>query len=121
MKVVIGDKGNETDIYESKIVKDDWDVPEEINIKEDDEEGIWFDPQSNIADNDEESVDNAIAMIYNPNSKNSVMDNFVRTDIQINANSTNGIGIYAKRGTIKLLNDITDDKIKETAPIMSSI
>lgn len=114
MKIVIGDKGNETDIYESKIVKDDWDVPEEINIKEDDEEGIWFDPQSNIADNDEESVDNAIAMIYNPNSKNSVMDNFVRTDIQINANSTNGIGIYAKRGTIKLLNDITDDKIKDS-------
>lgn len=113
MKIVIGDKGNETDIYESKIVKDDWDVPEEINIKEDDEEGIWFDPQSNIADNDEESVDNAIAMIYNPNSKNSVMDNFVRTDIQINANSTNGIGIYAKSGTIKLLNDITDTEIKD--------
>lgn len=39
MKIVIGDKGNETDIYESKIVKDDWDVPEEINIKEDDERG----------------------------------------------------------------------------------
>ncbi|WP_456058111.1 autotransporter outer membrane beta-barrel domain-containing protein [Campylobacter hominis] len=117
MKVVIGDKGNETDIYESKIVKDDWDVLEEIDIKEDDEEGKEFYPQSNIEDNednDERSVDNAIAMIYNPNSKNSVMDNFVRTDIQINANSTNGIGIYAKRGTIKLLNDITDDKIKDS-------
>lgn len=116
MKVVIGDKGNETDIYESKIVKDDWDVPEEINIKEDDEEGIEFYPQSNIEDNednDERSVDNAIAMIYNPNSKNSVMDNFVRTDIQINANSTNSIGIYAKRGTIKLLNEITDTEIKD--------
>lgn len=114
MKVVIGDKGNETDIYESKIVKDDWDVLEEIDIKEDDEEGKEFYPQSNIEDNednDERSVDNAIAMIYNPNSKNSVMDNFVRTDIQINANSTNGIGIYAKSGTMKLLNEITDDEI----------
>lgn len=114
MKIVIGDKGNETDFYESKIVKDNWDEPEEINnIKEDDEEGIWFDSQSNITDNDDKSVDNAIAMIYNPNSKNSVMDNFVRTDIQINANSTNGIGIYAKRGTIKLLNEITDTEIKD--------
>lgn len=113
MKIVIGDKGNETDIYESKIVKDDWDVPEEINIKEDDEEGVWFDSQSNITGNDKKSVDNAIAMIYNPNSKNSVMDNFVRTDIQINANSTNGIGIYAKSGTIKLLNEITDTEIKD--------
>ena len=115
MKIVIGDKGNETDFYESKIVKDNWDEPEEINnIKEDDEVGVWFDSQSNIKDNDDKSVDNAIAMIYNPNSKNSVMDNFVRTDIQINANSTNGIGIYAKSGTIKLLNDITDDKIKDS-------
>lgn len=114
MKVVIGDKGNETDFYESKIVKGNQDEPEEINIKEDDEDGIWFDYQSNIDDNDEESVDNAIAMIYNPNSENSVMDNFVRTDIQINAHSTNGIGIYAKRGTIKLLNDITDDDIKNS-------
>lgn len=117
MKVVIGDKGNETDIYESKIVKDDWDVLEEIDIKEDDEEGKEFYPQSNIEDNednDERSVDNAIAMIYNPNSKNSVMDNFVRTDIQINANSTNGIGIYAKSGTIKLLDDIADDDIKNS-------
>ena len=114
MKVVIGDKGNETDFYESKIVKGNQDEPEEINIKEDDEDGIWFDYQSNIDDNDEESVDNAIAMIYNPNSENSVMDNFVRTDIQINAHSTNGIGIYAKSGTIKLLNDITDDKIKDS-------
>lgn len=113
MKIVIGDKGNETDIYESKIVKDDWDVPEEINIKEDDEDGVWFDSQSNITGNDDKSVDNAIAMIYNPNSKNSVMDNFVRTDIQINANSTNGIGIYAKSGTIKLLNEITDTEIKD--------
>lgn len=113
MKIVIGDKGNETDIYESKIVKDDLDVPEEINIKEDDEEGVWFDSQSNITGNDKKSVDNAIAMIYNPNSKNSVMDNFVRTDIQINANSTNGIGIYAKSGTIKLLNEITDTEIKD--------
>lgn len=114
MKVVIGDKGNETDFYESKIVKGNQDEPEEINIKKDDEDGIWFDYQSNIDDNDEESVDNAIAMIYNPNSENSVMDNFVRTDIQINAHSTNGIGIYAKSGTIKLLNDITDDKIKDS-------
>lgn len=114
MKVVIGDKGNETDIYESKIVKDDWDALKEIDIKEDDEEGVWFDSQSNIKGNDDKSVDNAIAMIYNPNSKNSVMDNFVRTDIQINANSTNGIGIYAKRGTIKLLNEITDDEIEKS-------
>ena len=53
-------------------------------------------------------------MVYNPNSKNSVMDNFVRTDIQINANSTNSIGIYAKSGTIKLLNEITDDEIKDS-------
>lgn len=117
MKVVIGDKGNETKDYESKIVKDDWDVPEEIDIKKDDEDGALFSSQSNIEDNednDKRSVDNAIAMIYNPNSKNSVMDNFVRTDIQINANSTNGIGIYAKSGTIKLLNDITDDEIKNS-------
>lgn len=114
MKVVIGDKGNETDFYESKIVKGNQDEPEEINIKEDDEDGIWFDYQSNIDDNDEESVDNAIAMIYNPNSKNSVMDNFVRTDIQINANSTNGIGIYAKSGEIRLLDNIADDDIKNS-------
>ena len=113
MKVVIGDKGNETDIYESKIVKESQDEPK-VDIKEDAEEGKKFDPQSNIAGNNKKSVDNAIAMIYNPNSKNSVMDNFVRTDIQINANSTNGIGIYTKRGTIKLLNDITDDKIKDS-------
>lgn len=112
MKVVIGDKGNETDIYESKIVKESQDEPK-VDIKEDDEEGKEFDPQSNIAGKDEKSVDNAIAMIYNPNSKNSVMDNFVRTDIQINANSTNGIGIYAKKGTIKLLNEITDTEIKD--------
>lgn len=114
MKVVIGDKGNETKDYESKIVKDDWDVPEEIDIKEDDEDGALFYSQSNITGNDEKSVDNAIAMIYNPNSKKSVMDNFVRTDIQINANSTNGIGIYAKSGTIKLLDDIADDDIKNS-------
>lgn len=114
MKVVIGDKGNETKYYESKIVKDDWDVPEEIDIKEDDEDGALFYSQSNITGNDEKSVDNAIAMIYNPNSKKSVMDNFVRTDIQINANSTNGIGIYAKSGTIKLLDDIADDDIKNS-------
>ncbi|EPH10058.1 hypothetical protein HMPREF9309_00363 [Campylobacter ureolyticus ACS-301-V-Sch3b] len=112
MKIVIGDKGNETDIYESKIVKDSQDEPK-VDIKEDGEEGKKFDPQSNIEDNDKRSVDNAIAMIYNPNSKNSVMDNFVRTDIQINANSTNGIGIYAKSGTIKLLNEITDTEIKD--------
>ena len=114
MKIVIGDKGNETDTYESKIVKDNLDELEEIDIKEDDEEGKEFDPQSNITGNDERSVDNAIAMIYNPNSKNSVMDNFIRTDIQINANSTNGVGIYAKSGTIKLLNEITDDKIQDS-------
>lgn len=113
MKIVIGDKGNETDTYKSKIVKESQDEPK-VDIKEDDEEGKKFDPQSNIAGNNKKSVDNAIAMIYNPNSKNSVMDNFVRTDIQINANSTNGIGIYAKSGTIKLLNEITDDKIKDS-------
>lgn len=112
MKVVIGDKGNETKDYESKIVKDDWDVPEEIDIKEDDEDGALFENQSDIAeDNNVRSVYNAIAMIYNPNSKNSVMDNFVRTDIQINANSTNGIGIYAKSGEIRLLDNIADDEI----------
>lgn len=111
MKIVIGDKGNETDTYESKIVTE---IQDELYIKFEDEEGKKFDPQSNIADNDKRSVDNAIAMIYNPNSKNSVMDNFVRTDIQINANSTNGIGIYAKSGTIKLLNDITDDEIENS-------
>ena len=110
MKIVIGDKGNETDTYESKIVTE---IQDELYIKFEDEEGKKFDPQSNIADNDKRSVDNAIAMIYNPNSKNSVMDNFVRTDIQINANSTNGIGIYAKSGTIKLLNEITDTEIKD--------
>ena len=112
MKIVIGDKGNETDTYKSKIVKESQDEPK-VDIKEDDEEGKKFDPQSNIAGNNKKSVDNAIAMIYNPNSKNSVMDNFVRTDIQINANSTNGIGIYAKSGTIKLLNEITDTEIKD--------
>lgn len=113
MKIVIGDKGNETDTYESKIVKDSQDEPE-VDIKKDDEEGKKFKSQSNIADNDVRSVDNAIAMIYNPNSKNSVMDNFVRTDIQINANSTNGIGIYAKSGEIRLLDDIADDEIKDS-------
>ena len=110
MKIVIGDKGNETDTYESKIVTEIQDEPK-VDIKFEDEEGKKFDPQSNIADNDERSVDNAIAMIYNPNYKNSVMDNFVRTDIQINANSTNGIGIYAKSGKIELSNDIADDAI----------
>lgn len=34
-----------------------------------------------------------------------------RTDIQINANSTNGIGIYAKNGTIKLSGENNDAKI----------
>ena len=111
MKIVIGDKGNETDTYESKIVTE---IQDELYIKFEDEEGKKFDPQSNITGNDEKSVDNAIAMIYNPNSKKSVMDNFVRTDIQINANSTNGIGIYAKSGTIKLLDDIADDDIKNS-------
>ncbi|MCZ6155357.1 autotransporter outer membrane beta-barrel domain-containing protein [Campylobacter ureolyticus] len=113
IKIVIGDKENETDTYESKIVKDTQDEPK-IDVKEDNEDGKKFDPQSNIAGNDERSVDNAVAMVYNPNSKNSVMDNFVRTDIQINANSTNSIGIYAKSGTIKLLNEITDDEIKDS-------
>lgn len=113
MKIVIGDKGNETDTYESKIVKDSQDEPK-VDIKEDDKEGKKFDSQSNMAGNDEKSVDNAIAMIYNPNSKNSVMDNFVRTDIQINANSTNGIGIYAKSGEIRLLDNIADDEIKNS-------
>lgn len=113
MKVVIGDKGNKTNVYESKIVKYSQDEPK-VDIKKDDEEGKKFDSQSNITGNDKKSVDNAIAMIYNPISENSVMDNFVRTDIQINANSTNGIGIYAKKGTIKLLNEITDDEIKKS-------
>lgn len=36
MKIVIGDKGNETDTYESKIVKDSQDEPE-VDIKKDDE------------------------------------------------------------------------------------
>lgn len=111
MKIVIGDKGNETDTYESKIVTE---IQDELYIKFEDEEGKKFDPQSNITGNDEKSVDNAIAMIYNPNSKNSVMDNFVRTDIQINANSTNGIGIYAKSGEIRLLDNIADDDIKNS-------
>ncbi|WP_304339654.1 autotransporter outer membrane beta-barrel domain-containing protein, partial [Campylobacter ureolyticus] len=98
MKIIIADKGNETEDYYSKI------ADENLEIKEDGKEGKNFKPQSNKASNDERSVDNAIAIVYNANEPLSVMD-LVKTDIQINANSTNGIGIYAKNGTIKLLDE----------------
>lgn len=107
MKIIIADKGNETEDYYSKI------ADENLEIKEDGKEGKNFKPQSNKASNDERSVDNAIAIVYNANEPLSVMD-LVKTDIQINANSTNGIGIYAKNGTIKLLDENSYAKIKDS-------
>lgn len=107
MKIIIADKGNETEDYYSKI------AGENLEIKEDGKEGKNFKPQSNKASNDERSVDNAIAIVYNANEPLSVMD-LVKTDIQINANSTNGIGIYAKNGTIKLLDENSYAKIKDS-------
>lgn len=108
MKIIIADKGNETEDYYSKI------ADENLEIKEDGKEGKNFKPQSNKASNDERSVDNAIAIVYNANEPLSVMD-LVKTDIQINANSTNGIGIYAKNGTIKLLDEENiGDEIKDS-------
>lgn len=104
MKIIIADKGNETDDYKSKIAND------KLDIKEDGEEGKIFKSQSNTTGNDERSVDNAIAIVYNANEPSSVMD-LAKTDIQINANSTNGIGIYAKNGTIKLSGENNDAKI----------
>lgn len=104
MKIIIADKGNETDDYKSKIAND------KLDIKEDGEEGKIFKSQSNTTGNDERSVDNAIAIVYDANKPSSVMD-LARTDIQINANSTNGIGIYAKNGTIKLSGENNDAKI----------
>lgn len=106
MKIVIADKGNETKDYYSKI------ADENLEIKEDGEEGKKFEPQSNKASNDERSVDNAIAIVYNANEHSSVMD-LAKTDIQINANSTSGIGIYAKNGTIKLSGENNDAKIRD--------
>lgn len=107
MKIIIADKGNETDDYKSKIAND------KLDIKEDGEEGKIFKSQSNKASNDERSVDNAIAIVYNANEPSSVMD-LAKTDIQINANSTNGIGIYAKNGTIKLSGENNDAKIEDS-------
>lgn len=107
MKIIIADKGNETEDYYSKI------ADKNLEIKEDGEEGKEFEPQSNLTDNDERSVDNAIAIVYNANKPSSVMD-LAKTDIQINANSTNGIGIYAKNGTIKLLDENSYAKIKDS-------
>ena len=108
MKIVIADKGNETKDYYSKI------ADENLEIKEDGKEGKNFKSQSNIASNDKRSVDNAIAIVYNANKHSSVMD-LVKTDIQINANSTNGIGIYAKNGTIKLSGEENiGDEIKDS-------
>lgn len=104
MKIVIADKGNETKDYYSKI------ADENLEIKEDGEKGKKFEPQSNLTGNDKRSVDNAIAIVYNANKSSSVMD-LAKTDIQINANSTNGIGIYAKNGTIKLSGENNDAKI----------
>ncbi|MCZ6149957.1 autotransporter outer membrane beta-barrel domain-containing protein [Campylobacter ureolyticus] len=104
MKIIIADKGNETDDYKSKIAND------KLDIKEDGEEGKIFKSQSNTTGNDERSVDNAIAIVYDANKPSSVMD-LAKTDIQINANSTNGIGIYAKNGTIKLSGENNDAKI----------
>lgn len=107
MKIIIADKGNETDDYKSKIAND------KLDIKEDGEEGKIFKSQSNTTGNDERSVDNAIAIVYNANKHSSVMD-LAKTDIQINANSTNGIGIYAKNGTIKLSGEENiGDEIKD--------
>lgn len=107
MKIIIADKGNETKDYYSKI------ADENLEIKEDGKKGKKFEPQSNKASNDERSVDNAIAIVYNANKPSSVMD-LAKTDIQINANSTNGIGIYAKNGTIKLLDENSYAKIKDS-------
>ena len=107
MKIVIADKGNETKDYYSKI------ADENLEIKEDGEKGKEFKPQSNKKGNDERSVDNAIAIVYNANKPSSVMD-LAKTDIQINANSTNGIGIYAKNGTIKLSGENIGDEIKDS-------
>lgn len=104
MKIVIADKGNETKDYKSKIAND------KLDIKEDGKEGKKFESQSNLTGNDERSVDNAIAIVYDANKPSSVMD-LAKTDIQINANSTNGIGIYAKNGTIKLSGENNDAKI----------
>lgn len=104
MKIIIADKGNETEDYYSKI------ADKNLEIKEDGEEGKIFKSQSNTTGNDERSVDNAIAIVYDANKPSSVMD-LARTDIQINANSTNGIGIYAKNGTIKLSGENNDAKI----------
>lgn len=104
MKIIIADKGNETKDYYSKI------ADENLEIKEDGKKGKEFKPQSNLTGNDERSVDNAIAIVYNANKPSSVMD-LAKTDIQINANSTNGIGIYAKKGTIKLSGENNDAKI----------
>lgn len=107
MKIIIADKGNEIKDYYSKI------ADENLDIKEDGEEGKEFKPQSNLTDNDEKSVDNAIAIVYNANEHSSVMD-LAKTDIQINANSTNGIGIYAKNGTIRLSDENIDNEIKDS-------
>ncbi len=107
MKIIIADKGNETDDYKSKIAND------KLDIKEDGEEGKIFKSQSNKASNDERSVDNAIAIVYDANKPSSVMD-LAKTDIQINANSTNGIGIYAKNGTIKLSGENNDAEIENS-------
>lgn len=107
MKIIIADKGNETEDYYSKI------ADENLEIKEDGEEGKIFKSQSNTTGNDERSVDNAIAIVYNAKKPLSFMD-LVKTDIQINANSTNGIGIYAKNGTIKLSGENSDAKIEDS-------
>lgn len=107
MKIIIADKGNETDDYKSKIAND------KLDIKEDGEEGKIFKSQSNTTGNDERSVDNAIAIVYDANKPSSVMD-LAKTDIQINANSTNGIGIYAKNGTIKLSGENNDAEIENS-------
>lgn len=104
MKIIIADKGNETKDYKSKI------ADENLEIKEDGKEGKKFKSQSNTTGNDERSVDNAIAIVYNAKKPSSAMD-LVKTDIQINANSTNGIGIYAKNGIIKLSGENNDAKI----------
>lgn len=108
MKIIIADKGNETKDYKSKI------ADENLEIKEDGKEGKKFKSQSNTTGNDERSVDNAIAIVYNAKKPSSAMD-LVKTDIQINANSTSGIGIYAKNGTIKLSGEENiGDEIKDS-------
>lgn len=107
MKIIIADKGNETKDYYSKI------ADENLEIKEDGKKGKKFEPQSNLTGNDERSVDNAVAIVYNANKPSSVMD-LAKTDIQINANSTNGIGIYAKNGKIRLSDENIGDEIKNS-------